>query len=456
MKKIVLGLLIVLSQVPGYCKGLAPVATTTATGFNVKFASNGTPLVATQNGAVVAVTGTVNAALGYGKYLPIVASGAIDGAKMRGPWGAAIGALGSVAIIAVPMLLDSYIRAGLRVKPDGTIEGADPSVCTVAPCSEYNVLGGPWSSTIAGGCSAGFAAFNASNVGGWPVTYTHITAGQCDGYSTQPNGTTQRFAQPYGSQSVPPKPSAYVAVTQEEAVSKLTASAPTIGEVQALIDLNFPPEPAMVSLSGPSTMPLFNTVQLGTDGSSVTTTETATMSYFPDSVRVARERAQTTTKAPVVTNTVTTNPDGTTTTSVTTTPGTTVTTTQNLTPSATPESETKSDVTCGLPGTPICAVKVDETATPAAVLENVYSPKLEAPDTSSKSAIAGASLITAPAWSFSFQLPTGCAPYVTGLRGFIMNVCQFQSTIHDLLSMVWAAATAFGLIGMVGRTIRES
>lgn len=112
--------------------------------------------------------------------------------------------------------------------------------------------------------------------------------------------------------------------------------------------------------------------------------------------------------------------------------------------------------TCGMPNTPAC--KIDETGTPKTAEQTFTQPKTDLDTTKDQvsQAIDKAATITAPTWTFSFQLPTGCAPYVTGLRGVILNICQYQSTIHDLMSMIWAATTAFVLVGMVGRTIRES
>lgn len=138
-------------------------------------------------------------------------------------------------------------------------------------------------------------------------------------------------------------------------------------------------------------------------------------------------------------------------------------TTTNSTPAITPATAPTAPVppvppveTCGLPGKPAC--KIDETGT-APNAGTTYDATKTAIDTAKSSAetnIGGAASIGAPSWSFAFQLPTGCAPYVTGIKGVVLNVCQYQSTIHGLLSVIWAAATAFAMIGMVGRTIRES
>lgn len=114
---------------------------------------------------------------------------------------------------------------------------------------------------------------------------------------------------------------------------------------------------------------------------------------------------------------------------------------------------------CGAPGQPKCAI--DETGTPKDG-KDVMDPLKAAQDKNaadSKSAIEAAASMQGPSWTFSFQLPTGCSAYsVASFKGltFSMNPCTYQSTIHDLMSMVWAAATAMCLIAMVGKTIREA
>lgn len=112
---------------------------------------------------------------------------------------------------------------------------------------------------------------------------------------------------------------------------------------------------------------------------------------------------------------------------------------------------------CGAPGQPVCDVKVSEKDMPEG--KDAYksaTDQIKENADETKKGIDGAANITAPSWTFSFQFPTGCAPYDTGLRGFVLNPCRYQSTIHDLMSMIWAAVTVFAIIGMVGRTIREA
>ena len=49
-------------------------------------------------------------------------------------------------------------------------------------------------------------------------------------------------------------------------------------------------------------------------------------------------------------------------------------------------------------------------------------------------------------WTWTFQLPTGCTPYNMGSAySFTIDVCQFQGTIHDLMSFFWILATIYGL-----------
>lgn len=116
---------------------------------------------------------------------------------------------------------------------------------------------------------------------------------------------------------------------------------------------------------------------------------------------------------------------------------------------------------CGAPGQPVCDVKINEGDMPKE--GTTFKDANEKLDDNAKATGDHITKIqndeSKPTWSFSFQLPTGCSPYqVASFKGtaFTMDPCAYQSTIHDLMSMVWAAATAFCLIGMVGRTLRST
>jgi hypothetical protein len=110
--------------------------------------------------------------------------------------------------------------------------------------------------------------------------------------------------------------------------------------------------------------------------------------------------------------------------------------------------------TCGLPDTPPC--KIDESG--SALPDEVGTVQQDA-----QTALARlqaciddieACVPALPSLNWTFSFPTGCsviptpafAPYMTGI-----DVCQFQPQIHDILSMLWAAAGLFGAVGMVFR-----
>lgn len=117
----------------------------------------------------------------------------------------------------------------------------------------------------------------------------------------------------------------------------------------------------------------------------------------------------------------------------------------------------KEQAACGAPGQPVCAVKVDEKGTPEGVGTSFDAAKQKSDDSYSAQAktVTDATASTyKPTWDFSFSLPTGCTAFDTEIEGFKLDPCRYQSTIHDLMSLVWAAITVFTIIGMVGRTIR--
>lgn len=117
----------------------------------------------------------------------------------------------------------------------------------------------------------------------------------------------------------------------------------------------------------------------------------------------------------------------------------------------------KEQQACGAPGQPECSVKVNEKGTPDGVGKSFDAAQKKSDDSHTaqvKSIEDAAKRETGPTWDFSFQLPTGCTPMQTAIGNFTLDPCRYQGTIHDLMSMVWAAITVFTIIGMVGRTIR--
>lgn len=180
--------------------------------------------------------------------------------------------------------------------------------------------------------------------------------------------------------------------------------------------------------------------------------------------------------------TTTTNPDGSTVTTTTTTTATalgnqitfdtktqivtrdsagntTSTTTTTTTPTnpSNPNSPQQEIITCGLPDTPPC--KIYETGTP--------SPPEDDGENTFKGLIPNclkqdwrSCFPELPDINWSFSLPSGCGPIPVpfGKYGFSeVNICPWQGMIHDLMSMLWAAAGLFGAIGILsGRRNSEA
>lgn len=108
--------------------------------------------------------------------------------------------------------------------------------------------------------------------------------------------------------------------------------------------------------------------------------------------------------------------------------------------------------TCGLPGKPKCAI--DETGTPP-------------PDDPFKTAEPSqwfaplTGVITTPdvadtSWSWSFQLPSNCSVLNAGTfagKPVLIDLCEYQPTIHDIMSLIWVGAGIWFAIGIVGRTL---
>jgi len=108
-------------------------------------------------------------------------------------------------------------------------------------------------------------------------------------------------------------------------------------------------------------------------------------------------------------------------------------------------------ITCGLPNTPAC--KIDETGTPTT--GTISKAEADAAKASALGKITEIGAIQAPAWTWSFSLPTVCSPITVGpflTQTVTVDLCQYQPMIHDLVALIWAAFTVWACVGMVGRT----
>lgn len=102
---------------------------------------------------------------------------------------------------------------------------------------------------------------------------------------------------------------------------------------------------------------------------------------------------------------------------------------------------------CGGPGQPVCRVKVDETGTPTG--QGAFSGLNQQADgvvQSMQGVVEGIKNSQIPSWSWTFQLPTGCTPFVMEAFQISIDICKYQPLIHDLMSLVWIASTISFLI----------
>lgn len=131
------------------------------------------------------------------------------------------------------------------------------------------------------------------------------------------------------------------------------------------------------------------------------------------------------------------------------------------TPTTEPQPETPPfEMPCGISGKSPCNVKVDETGVnsdSSTVFDSAKS-KIDEAEQAAKDALADggpARSIEAPQWSWTFQLPAGCSPYPLEPFGMSVDVCAFQDTIHDLMSLLWVGAGLFGLLGLLRSAFGE-
>lgn len=353
-----------------------------------------------------------------------------------------------------------YNQQGLSVDY-GTWVRRDPNICSVSPCYEYLVEAQPW---YPSGPSAAAAFIQQRNAAGayYKDVYRLLFADNNKlTYEWKRDGQiiVASQDQAYSTRLVPPSPPSVSPVDLPKFHEIMDPIPVPYGVPQLLPDVEWPYEQPAINPS-PADIP----------------------DAFPSPSSPPASRPMWVPTGDPVKNPTTTNPDGTPKPDTWTQPG------KDVKPSGTPSDPWRVDVTeapktkgdpspntdtpipttttptpttteittCGLPGKPKCLI--DETGTKADKGDTLTAPKtaLDATENARKASIDAAHQIQRPEWTFSFQLPSGCTPFITGLKGVVLDVCKYREPIHDLLSMVWAGATVFCLAGMVGRTIRES
>lgn len=304
-------LLFYFSMPRAHARPMGPIVTPSAGGFQIKYAKDGTPMAVANTAGGVATTATVPVALSPTAIASTVVTGVITGAEIAGPWGAAIGGLGAVAIFAIPAFIDAYGRAKLRVNPvTGALEQGDPAVCTVAPCFKYYISDHSTDSTTAEGACRLWRDNRALAIpGAAPWNYSRVDASIC-WLKVGSNQSESGYG--FASFSVAPSPVAYIPASLAQAQALMAAQVPTAAQVQALNDLDFPPTPAPSAITGPATFPAGNTVKLFSDGTQQTEACLFYIEYFPSNIK-AHPECTTTTVTPQKTETkqvTTTGPDG--------------------------------------------------------------------------------------------------------------------------------------------------
>jgi hypothetical protein len=213
-----------------------------------------------------------------------------------------------------------------------------------------------------------------------------------------------------------------------------------------------PMSPSGVESPSGLTIPESTTSSSGTDSQGrpyTRTTETQTIARTLPSGQIQHDTKTTTT----TTTRTGTNPDGSPITETTTGEETTSTTPAPTPDGTNPTAPSENIITCGLPDTPPC--KIDETGTPQADPAKTQE-EIDSIFGQIKTCLQDikACLPALPNLSWSFALPSGCSPLTFDtLVGTVIEIdmCQHQPTIHDLMSMLWAAAGLFGAVSLVAR-----
>ena len=317
-----------LALVPlAYSKGYSPAVTAQPGGYAVKFASNGTPLAVPVSNVAGGVGATTSSKLILpgGIDYPFVATSIIATGAMLTPWGSAISLAIAAGSIGVAVLDQALSAAKIRLKPNapGILEIADSSVCSVSPCYGFSVTTqtnspvfssisslAPWALENGPAFEKGHATYSLSSDQLYLIRY--YDGAQVDRYIVQKS-------------EIPPSPASYSNITLADAALTMSSRAPSQSEVQALVDLGFPPQLAVPVLTGVPSVFKGNIVQLGLDGTVTEIEERYIASFQPGIIGIGVEKKQTVTTPQKTATTTTTNADGTTSSAVTTTPRTSTT-----------------------------------------------------------------------------------------------------------------------------------
>lgn len=110
---------------------------------------------------------------------------------------------------------------------------------------------------------------------------------------------------------------------------------------------------------------------------------------------------------------------------------------------------------CGVPGTPPCAVKVDDSGMPP---DGGNALKQETGDIDPQKTTVLDKLGEIDEWelgdwTWTFQLPTGCTPLPMFL-GVEVNPCQWQAEVHDVMTVIWLLTGITGCFVIFSRAFQ--
>jgi len=372
-----------------------------------------------------------------GASVAVAAEGRVTAASLGKAFGALStlvgGPAGVALMVGTPFILQWLSTSGVTPNSDGSYTSAGPG--TTQWSTNYSSFPAAYRGDASSACKYLFPSIPAA----WVVTLI--------------SGTPETQGVKYGCGG-----NIYTAYAQITSIRVFSAGLPvpiTSAQVETKL-ATVQPDPYVLSelynkkvwdlaqidgitLSGPAsttgTTSTQNTpAQNGQPASSTTTASKYDCAYSGATVNCAK--TDTTTKTVTGVDPVTGNPTTTTTTS---------TATEKI---IAPEKQ----ITCGLPDTPVCAVKVDETGMPTSADITTDSASKEYkrikdfvdnPDSLGK---------PLPTINWAFALPSSCSVIpMSGAFAEVMptiDVCQFQPMFHSIMSMVWMLGGLFGAISL--------
>lgn len=446
--KIVIAIFVLALGWSGYASAQAlpsPVFTPTVSGNAVTF-SGGTAAAANSssltfghaaNGAVF-VESAASFRTAGGSVVPVVARSAPSALAIAKTIGSGLALASNVGMVLVAgvALYEFAKEMGFKVDDSSgalVVTKPDPSVCSSAPCLGYIGKDGKTYSSAAASC--------ANEMGGSGGNLPFLYAFNDICYFGLNNIATTGHA--VSQVTVPPQPPAFTPSTVQQLQDAIAsksgwpASSKIDDALRDAVKSGAPlPLPKPSQITGPLEVSYPPTTVTNPDGSKTVTTKKEAITYVPDGAIKVDTRTDVQTLDPAG------NPTGTTT----------------ITES--PTAPKPDPITCGLPGTPACAI--DEAGTPK------ESPLTEAKIQEGTDAVKAAhknltDTIVGDAdkgWSWTFlgappvaQCEPVQFPAVMGVTPPVMNPCGTVDGMRAIMGWIWAFVGFYMCIGYVREVI---